>query len=366
MTTKIPVELSSTPGIVDGSNATAITIDSNENVGIGNTSPSATLDVAGRFTVSSNDGHSDTKISSTSNRDPRLYFLEGSTQRALIQSTAGTSQLLFSTGSTERMRIDSGGDVAINSTTADPLSLSFTGTGLALNEDSGTAFMQIDSGNGSRIDFGVSGSRNTTLYADANGAELSRTTNHPIHFKTNNTERMRIDSGGALLVGKTADNLTDSGFTLKKRVGSDHAQLTCVGGGSTSVETYYIYDSTNSEFEFFVSYAGAVYYRSLVSLSDERKKDNIADITFGLDAIKELRPVSFDWKNNKGNDQLGFLAQEVETTSLKQLVSTYKDENIEDCKSLNKEQMIPVLVKAIQEQQDIIEDLKSRIETLEG
>ena len=34
MTTKIPVELSSTPGIVDGSNATAITIDSSENVAI--------------------------------------------------------------------------------------------------------------------------------------------------------------------------------------------------------------------------------------------------------------------------------------------------------------------------------------------
>ena len=39
MTTKIPVELSSTPGIVDGSNATAITIDSSERVGIGTTSP---------------------------------------------------------------------------------------------------------------------------------------------------------------------------------------------------------------------------------------------------------------------------------------------------------------------------------------
>ena len=33
--TKVPVELSSTPGIVDNSNATAITIDSSENVGIG-------------------------------------------------------------------------------------------------------------------------------------------------------------------------------------------------------------------------------------------------------------------------------------------------------------------------------------------
>jgi len=45
MTTKIPVELSSTPGIVDGSNATAITIDSSERVGIGTTSPVATLQV---------------------------------------------------------------------------------------------------------------------------------------------------------------------------------------------------------------------------------------------------------------------------------------------------------------------------------
>lgn len=39
MTTKIPAELSSTPGIADSSNATAITIDSNEKVGIGVTTP---------------------------------------------------------------------------------------------------------------------------------------------------------------------------------------------------------------------------------------------------------------------------------------------------------------------------------------
>ena len=44
--TKIPVELSSTPGIVDGSNATAITIDSSERVGIGTSSPSAPLTVS--------------------------------------------------------------------------------------------------------------------------------------------------------------------------------------------------------------------------------------------------------------------------------------------------------------------------------
>lgn len=47
MTTKIPVELSSTPGIVDGSNATAITIDSSERVGFGITSPSDNIHILG-------------------------------------------------------------------------------------------------------------------------------------------------------------------------------------------------------------------------------------------------------------------------------------------------------------------------------
>ena len=43
--TKVPVELSSTTGIVDNSNATAITIDSSERVGLGTTSPDYPLEV---------------------------------------------------------------------------------------------------------------------------------------------------------------------------------------------------------------------------------------------------------------------------------------------------------------------------------
>ena len=47
MTTKVPIELSSTPSIVDGGNATAITIDSSENVGIGSSTINAKLNVHG-------------------------------------------------------------------------------------------------------------------------------------------------------------------------------------------------------------------------------------------------------------------------------------------------------------------------------
>jgi hypothetical protein len=53
--TTIPVELSSTPGIVDNSNATAITIDSSERVIVGNTSPftadSVTIDQGGFLAI---------------------------------------------------------------------------------------------------------------------------------------------------------------------------------------------------------------------------------------------------------------------------------------------------------------------------
>ena len=180
-----------------------------------------------------------------------------------------------------------------------------------------------------------------------------------------NEMHFKGDANNTVLIGGTTDNINSLDGIMFRKSGN-RGQMFCSGDASTIDETYFVYDNTNSEYEFFVSYHGTVYYRTLSQLSDERKKDNIADITLGLDAIKELRPVSFDWKNSKGNNQLGFIAQEVETTSLKQLVGTYKDENIEDCKSLNKDGMIPVLVKAIQEQQTIIDDLKSRIEKLEG
>ena len=136
---------------------------------------------------------------------------------------------------------------------------------------------------------------------------------------------------------------------------------------------------------------------SFTVASDERDKTEFTDLDIGLDFVKSLKPYTFrwdkrskyvDWENNPDTDLLtitndgthkeaqldiGFKAQDVE--ALEKAAGYDKDNKTNltvdlsgDGKqySMKYEKLVPVLTKAIQEQQTIIEDLKSRIETLEG
>jgi hypothetical protein len=106
------------------------------------------------------------------------------------------------------------------------------------------------------------------------------------------------------------------------------------------------------------------------NLSDARHKKNVQSIdNNALDRILRLRPVSYEWIDpiDKGMEgkQLGFIAQEVETI-LPEVVITQDDE--EKTKGLKSSEIIPVLVKAIQEldakHEKHVQDLKSENEAL--
>jgi len=152
--TKTPIELSSTPSIVDGGNATAITIDSSEKVGIGDTSPFAKLHVEdtgwssgapygtvayiqGGATNDANWGHLLLSQSgTTTDTGGRLAFgANGENPIAGIRAKykgATYGDLAFSTRpsggtNTERLVIDSSGNVGINNTDPD-YSLHISGT----------------------------------------------------------------------------------------------------------------------------------------------------------------------------------------------------------------------------------------------
>jgi hypothetical protein len=110
--TQVPIELSSTPGIVDNSNATAITIDSSENVGIGTTSPNESLHVYNAATnVVANFESGDAKAfisfkdSSTTNTDTVFLGADGNN----MAFYAGSA-------SSERARIDASGNLLVGKT----------------------------------------------------------------------------------------------------------------------------------------------------------------------------------------------------------------------------------------------------------
>ncbi|MDX9695852.1 MAG: tail fiber domain-containing protein [Bacteroidales bacterium] len=95
---------------------------------------------------------------------------------------------------------------------------------------------------------------------------------------------------------------------------------------------------------------------SLATASDYRLKDKIENTqTNGLDILMKLRVVDFEFKDSPGIKQTGYIAQEVNNV-YPEMVSFNEQEDIYQISQM---QLIPVLNKAIQEQQVEIESLKS-------
>ena len=98
-------------------------------------------------------------------------------------------------------------------------------------------------------------------------------------------------------------------------------------------------------------------------ISDERFKENITPINYGLEDLLKLQAVSYNWKDRqvKGNGRdIGVIAQDVQQV-LPELVSEKNDHL-----SVNYIGLIPILIESIKDQQEIIHQLEKRIETLEN
>jgi hypothetical protein len=167
------------------------------------------------------------------------------------------------------------------------------------------------------------------------------------------TERMRITAAGELLVGNTqADPTAGAGvkiFTNSIGVSVVNAASTSsdvayrlYSTGAAAYRFYVGYDGTVFATNTTIS-----------AISDQRLKENIQDIDVGLDTIMALKPRKFDWKDGKGKDikgDRGWIAQEFEQV-FPEMINEWLDpapEGEEPYKSVAAD-LIPVLVKAIQE-----------------
>jgi hypothetical protein len=92
--------------------------------------------------------------------------------------------------------------------------------------------------------------------------------------------------------------------------------------------------------------------------SDQKLKTNVKDIEYGLDTIMKLNPKQYDWKKDNRHD-IGFIAQEVEEV-IPEIVkdNEWFDDKI---KTMDYEKLTAVLIKAVQEQQEQINELKEKL-----
>ena len=104
---------------------------------------------------------------------------------------------------------------------------------------------------------------------------------------------------------------------------------------------------------------------SITAISDASLKENVRDLDKGLDTIKALKPRRYDWKNGDGTDVMGFIAQEVEEV-MPELVYDYQYTAEETKKGLKMGDMLPSMVKAIQELAQQVEDLQAELAALKS
>ena len=187
-------------------------------------------------------------------------------------------------------------------------------------------------------------------------------------FKTNGSERMRILDNGQVLIGQTSLNVANTGAGI---VANDFMFIT--NSASDSTERLFILNrqgvSSSGEFTEFrtantergtISFNGSVMVYG--GASDYRLKENVVPMQNALDRVKLLNPITFDWKET-GIESEGFLAHELQEVC-KDAVEGEKD--AESMQMADYGKLTPLLVKAIQEQQEQIEALQSEINTLKG
>jgi hypothetical protein len=299
----------------------------------------------------------------------------------------GAEALTFSTwnGASrgERMRITSGGNVGIGTTSPTDSRLQIKGANNTTNAYA----------DGLKVT-----SNNETVFAQYSWAGINA--NDVMRFATAGTEKMRITSSGSVgvgvtpkdyastwtavqvgnfalmgpnptadanaIIGANAYRATDSTW---RRIIGGYANLIELNQGSGDIRTYTGGTSTaDSTISFvngpFVANGGVSWTNGS---SDVRKKKNF-EPSQGLAEVLQIEPVKYHFNWDKDNDKkrLGFKAQNI-LELIPEMVSE-TGELAEDGTSyltLTPDYILPVLVKAIQEQQTQIEILKTKIEILE-
>ena len=103
--------------------------------------------------------------------------------------------------------------------------------------------------------------------------------------------------------------------------------------------------------------------------SDYRLKENVVDMTGAIDRVKQLSPKRFNFISDADTTVDGFLAHEAQTVVAEAVTGTHNevdDDGNPVMQGIDQAKIVPLLTGALKEAIAKIEDLETRIATLEG
>ncbi|MFN0202967.1 MAG: tail fiber domain-containing protein [Bacteroidia bacterium] len=273
-----------------------------------------------------------------------------------IFNTGATAATGVLAAQTERMTILNNGNVGIN--TFAPTALLEVNGSVIINEFASNSDVRMESQTRPYM-FWLDADQNAVRYGSSAGT---------------------LSSNGSVINGVTVDYLVDfdKGTADGAAVGIGSVEFLLDGISETHINNDFT-PTVNITYDLGFTYAwDDVYADDFWNVSDIRAKKEVKDMSYGLAELMKMRTISYKLKEDPFQEtKLGLVAQEVLALT-PELVKThdYKatDENepnklnrvaLENMR-VNYVSMVPVLIKAIQEQQAMIETLEKKVAVLEG
>ena len=183
-------------------------------------------------------------------------------------------------------------------------------------------------------------------------------------FKTASTERMRLDSGGNLLVGATSTaEITGASVSGAYISGAGNSAFS---RGNTLNRAQIAFYNPNGLVGQIGTSGSSTYYNTS---SDHRLKENVVNLDNATDRLKQIPVHRFNFIADPNTTVDGFLAHEVQDvvpeaiTGAKDAVD---DEGNPVYQGIDQSKLVPLLTAALQEAVATIEELKARVAALEA
>ena len=159
--------------------------------------------------------------------------------------------------------------------------------------------------------------------------------------------------------GSFSGSFSGSGDAIKGVISSSYAITASYADNAGGAGGSGFPHTGSAEITGALAVTGALFATSITETSALRYKENVTDLD-SVSSLYKLRPVKFNWKDS-GNDDIGLIAEEV-NKHVPELVHLDEEGGAEGIKY---SKLTSLLIKAVQDQQKEIKDLKSRLDNLD-